>query len=302
MITNKNILFYFAWQMKPVHFGVVINKLKSVLKEKDEKSKVYFLVCDGCLKPCYSNRTADPAICKICKFNSWVGLQPFKDQIEILTISQFNVINEDVEYSFLYDSVDDIKKITYKNVNIGYGALSSYISFTRNLEPLMDNNFRSYFDDLLFSQTILTNSILKILNEKNIDECFFFNGRTADTRPLYDICKIKKIPFKSLELIKKNDNDFYINEFSNCLPHDIDYHDLRMSDLWNNSLDSNEEKIKIGSSFFESRKNGKLIGDKRVYTSYQKEGVLPPKFDSSKRNIVIFISSEDEYRTAITIG
>ena len=281
--------------MKPVHFGVVINKLKTVLEEKDEKTKVYFLICDGGLKPCYSNKTADPAICSICKFNSWTGLQPFKDKIEILKLSQFNSTQLKSKSSFDYDSVDTIKKMKYKDVQIGYGALSSYISFTRNLEPVINTDFRNYFDDLLFSQTVLTDALLEIISQKNINECYFFNGRTADTRPLYDTCKTKNIAFKSLELIRKEDDEFYVNEFSNCLPHDIDYHSSRMTKLWEETPDSNEEKTKIGSSFFESRRNGKLVGDRRVYTSSQEGGVLPSGFDEAKRNMVIFISSEDEF-------
>ena len=290
----RNILFYYSWQIKPVHFGIVIEKLQAMVDEmKGEEGKIYFLSCDGPLKPCYTNRYADPAICSVCRFNNDTALKPFADKIEILKLSQFSKSHNFPEYD--YESVEDIKKITYKDANIGYGALSSYISFTRNLEPVMDDDFRKYFNSLLNSQIILTDALLEIIGDKKITNTYFFNGRTADTRPLYDISVSRNIPFISLEMIPKKADEFYINEFVNCLPHDIDFHANRIEKVWETSEESVDEKIKIGNAFFENRRNGVLVRDRRVYTAGQEQGLLPDDWDSSKKNISIFVSSEDEF-------
>ncbi|NDI97586.1 hypothetical protein GWA97_00670 [Flavobacterium sp. LaA7.5] len=290
----KNILFYYSWQTKPVHFGIVIEKLHSIIDEmKGKEGKIYFMSCDGPLKPCYTNRHADPAVCSICRFNNDIGLKPFGDKIETIKLSEFTKKRDYPVYD--YTSVEDIKKIKYKDVNIGYGALSSYISFTRNLEPVMDADFRKYFDSILNSQVNLTEALLEIIENKKITNTYFFNGRTADTRPLYDISKSRDIPFISLEMIRKKKDEFYINEFINCLPHDIDFHTQRMNRVWDESQESVEEKVKIGSAFFENRRNGILVRDKRVYTAGQQQGLLPDNWDNNKRNIAIFVSSEDEF-------
>ncbi len=292
---NNNILFYFNWQLKPVHFGIVIEKLESIIEEqKTNPGKIYFLFCDGSLKPCYSNRAADADLCKICRFNSSVGLRKFKDTIKIISTSGYQL--EVTESSlFSYNTVDEIKKLQYKGVQVGYGALSSYISFTRNLEPLIDIDFRNYFDRLLQSGVKLTDSVLGIIERENITQCYFFNGRTADTRPLYDICVTRNIPFTSLEMIKKADDKFFISDFVNCLPHDIEFHHNRMMKTWNNSADSRETKCKEAAAFFEKRRGGILVRDRTVYTGEQVSGLLPENWDKSKKNIAIFISSEDEF-------
>lgn len=290
----RNILFYYSWQTKPVHFGIVIEKLQSIIDEmKGREGKIYFMSCDGPLKPCYTNRHADPAVCSVCRFNNDIGLKPFEGEIETIKLSQYIKKSDYPEYD--YNSVADIKNIMYKDVYIGYGALSSYISFTRNLEPVMDDDFRKYFDSLLNSQVNLTEALLKIIEEKNITDTYFFNGRTADTRPLYDISKSRNIPFISLEMIRKKKDEFYINEFINCLPHDIDFHTKRIARVWETSEESIEERVKTGSAFFENRRNGILVRDRRVYTAGQQQGLLPDDWDTSKKNIAIFVSSEDEF-------
>lgn len=288
----NNILFYFTWQIKPVHFGIVIEKLQSILDEEKD-ANIYFLICDGGLKPCYTNREGDPSICSICTFNSSVALKPFNKRIKVLKTSEF--VKAEKLPVFDYNSVADIKSIKYKDVSIGYGALSSYISFTRNLEPIMDHDFRSYFDKLLSGEIHLTDTLIQIIEEKEINRTYFFNGRTADTRPLYDISKARNLPFVSLEMVKKKEDEFFIMDFVNCLPHDIDYRHAQMIDLWKNSPDSLEEKIAFGSTFFTKRRGGQLIMDRRVYTTEQEKGKLPANFNPAKKNIGIFISSEDEF-------
>lgn len=288
---NRTILFYFTWQLRPVHHGIVIEKLHSLLEENKD-ANIHFLICTGQMKPCYTNRTGDSGQCKVCSFHSNAALSQFGDRLKVVTI---NEPESEFKNEFKYNSIQEIKDIVYRNVKIGYGALSSYISFTRNLEPEFDENFRSYFDSLLSNQINLTNRIIDLYELHNYESIIFFNGRTADTRPLYDISRNFSIPFISLELIKKSDTNYFINEFPNCLPHDIEYHHKRLMETWDNSSMSLEEKIESGSSFFENRRNGVLTRDRRVYTAHQIQNLLPDDWDNSKKNVAIFNSSEDEF-------
>ena len=63
-----------------------------------------------------------------------------------LTSQDYEEIND---LKFTYENVEDIKAIEYKGCDIGYGALSTYIDFSRNLYPIADKEFISYFDKLL---------------------------------------------------------------------------------------------------------------------------------------------------------
>jgi len=292
-LLKKNVLFYFTWQLRPVHHGIIIEKLKAIADDP-EIDNVYFLTCSGSLKPCYTNREGIESFCHTCRFNTITALKTFKNKVIHLTIEEFNTHSIHGK-KFAYDSVDSIKELKYKMSNIGYGALSSYISFTRNLEPAFNKEFKYYFDTLIENQVRLTDTLLELITSKKINQVYFFNGRTADTRPLYDICKALNISFTSLEMISVSDTECYVNSFQNCLPHDIEYHHSRMIKTWDESKDDETTKIKTGSSFFENRLNGVLTRDRKVYTNEQVMNKLPFGWDKSKRNIVIFNSSEDEF-------
>lgn len=290
-MSNNNILFYFSWQLRPVHHGIVIEKLNSILKS-DPAVTVYFLICDGEMKPCYTNRTGDPAVCRVCRLHSSAALGRFGDRVKVVKVGRSK---DGVRKSLRYESIDDIKALEFKGIKIGYGALSSYISFTRNLEPDFDEEFRRFFNALLVNQMHLTEEVLKLNKLHNFNKFIFFNGRTADTRPLYDLSVSLNIPFISLELIKKSDTEYYVNEFYNCLPHDIDFHHQRMLKTWENSALPIEKRKEAGAQFFKNRRSGILARDRKVYTSQQVENQLPEGWNNTKRNIAIFNSSEDEF-------
>ena len=54
-----------------------------------------------------------------------------------------------------------------------------------------------------------------------------------------------------------------------------------------------KKKLKLGAHFYEWKKGGDCVIDKS-YVKKQQIGLLPQKWDSQKRNIVIFNSSDDE--------
>lgn len=86
---------------------------------------------------------------------------------------------------------------------------------------------------------------------------------------------------------------FFIETFFNCSAFDINNKTKKVYDTWNQSSLSEKEKIKIGSHFYEWKKGGDCVIDKS-YVKKQQIGLLPQKWDSQKRNIVIFNSSDDE--------
>jgi hypothetical protein len=294
MKMKKSVLIYFTWQLRPAHHSIVIQELDKTL-ERDDVGKVYFITCGGSLKPCYTNREGNPSTCILCKFHKNTALDKYKNRINHIELNDKNLNLGKYTEEYTYNSVDEIKKIKYKDCFIGYGALSSYISFTRNLEPQMDMQFRSYFDKMLNNQKALGDYFKDFIQSNEIEEVLFFNGRTSNVRPLYDISKALKIEFHSLELIKSSDLDYRVNKFKNSLPHDIEFHDQRMSETWNDSSTTLDEKIEIGSSFFENRRKGILTRDRKVYTNNQRSGELPNKWNNEIDNIVIFSSSEDEF-------
>ena len=166
-LTNEHIIIYLT-----VHNNIVLYKLGKVLNNKKIKN-VYFVSCDGSLKPCHTNREGAQSICEQCKFTRDTGLDNFNSKklkkIQLPKNKEIGLSN------YTYRNIQDIKQIEYRGVKIGYGALSSYITYTRNLEPKVDEKFKTYFDTILSNQIMVTDFLLNIFKKYKIEKSYFFN-------------------------------------------------------------------------------------------------------------------------------
>lgn len=289
-------LYYYNWQLQETVFGVVMDDIK----ERYDQDEIYFVSCKGSLLPCWSNKLADPYKCHICRFNQKSAFNSdFKNVIQ-LYIDDFATQDEvNREFEALtfgnYRTVSDIRDLEYKSVSIGYGALSSYISSTRNRDPLIDEEFKNYFNGLLKTQIFIKNAIDRIIETVNPEIITIFNGRVHDTRPVFQTAIQKGITLRGVETVVRGEFDYQRRIFKNALPHDIAFQTQQIEKTWNTSIHSLEEKNAIGAQFYDNRRNSILTRDVRVYTKNQKAGLLPEHWDESKTNIVIFNSSEDEF-------
>ena len=251
---------------------------------------VYFIYNNCSFGGCTANMRSSEHICKICRMMMKKNLRLLPKSIKKLNINQFWMDNQ---HHFEYSSVDDIRKIQYKQVKVGYSVLSSYFTISRNLYPLIDESSRSFFDKLISIECNLTDALERAIDEIQPNKICFFNARYFDWRPPYDLAISKGIEAVSCELTnhpKQNSKEEYINS----TPHNILYRQKRCNDIWNNSTLSIDEKTQIAELFFKNRRSGIVAGDK-VYISKQKKGKLPDDYDRNKGNIVIFNSSEDEF-------
>jgi hypothetical protein len=258
---------------------------------------VTVVYCGGLMNMCWKNMDKDKNVCLSCIFK-----QNYLDQIRVTSKVKFislkeylksNNININFEYKFEYSDISDLKSILYKNVNIGLASLSSYITISRNLNPEIDDSFREYFDVLLANSAMLVDAFSWIVEDLKPDLIYAYNGRMIDSRPIWEVAVNNNIPFRVLEAqytttkIKK----MYFNQAS-CfsIPELTNY----ISNTWNFSKLSENEKILMGSDFFIRRRNSLFSGDK-IYTINQELGSLPNNFDNKKKIISIFTSSEDEF-------
>jgi hypothetical protein len=283
-----NILFYFNWHLKKPHFGIVLDQLDEILATYQE-AEISFIYCSKGMIPCYANPEGLEKICDLCRFTSKSAFKKYRERVNFIEISEQPLYRE-----FNFSSLNDLKQIQYKSLNIGYAALSSFISYTMNLEPLLGKEVIEYLNKLLNEQVNLIDVLDSNFPDPGIlDEVYIFNGRTADTRPVFEWAMKNKLETNCLELIKSPDGKYYKELFQNALPHDIKYRHSRGIQLWKSA--SKEYRETKGSEFFEKRRKGELARDIRVYTGNQKLGKLPDSWDFNKRNIVIFISSENEF-------
>jgi hypothetical protein len=272
------------------HFGVQLDEAEVLFKEGHE---VAFAYCEGVIDTCFKNMNANPALCQLCQFGYRQTLNKLSQGIEIIPMKKRGFEQIPI---FDYATVADIKKLMYKEVYIGYAILSTYISLTRNPSPEITVDSREYFNHLLEQACKLTDSIYEIIAKFKPDVICVYNGRFLESRPFFDIAKSLNIRIICNEVIggSGSKDPFRKVVFENSMPHLPKTFSNRIIGLWNDSKLADEEKIKIGESFYKSRKGGVPSGDK-VFIKHQEKGKLPLNWDNNKKNIVIFNSSEDEF-------
>lgn len=282
-------LFYQSSVLLYSYMGVLMDEAIELGKQGHD---IYFVTCNGCLTSCFRNMEDRKSQCIICKIATKKALSLLPKTVKVVDLKLYwpHHINE----VYTYYNAGDIKKIKYKNVNIGFSVLSSYISTTRNMNPLINETSRIYFDNLISNACGLTDAVQSLYEDIKPDKVCLFNGRLIETRAVYDSAMFMGIETIVYEVKGGYGEPFFKTVFENSTPHSIEANWKVCEKMWRNDNLSEEEKIEIGKSFFEKRRNGIPSRDK-IYTKNQKKGKLPPDWDDNKINISIFNSSEDEF-------
>jgi len=277
-------------------FGIILDQAELIANNED--TELTLVHCDTCgiSGKCFHNHKYPKLVCLLCNIHKKYLLKKLSRKIHLLSLSDFAKEKEiNTISSFYYNSVKEIKEINYKNVEIGYAAFSTYLSFlARNLNPLIDDSFKVFFNQLLHRCCVFSDIVEDVLDEYSPDHVFLFNSRLIDSKPIVDLCKYKEISFTSLEHRMVLGNQPRKTFFENTTPHDIDRLTYLIKKQWDSSKLLLEEKIQIASTFYSNRKNAIAAGDK-VYVKNQQLGLLPEHWNEHKHNIVIFNSSEDEF-------
>ena len=216
----------------------------NILAEQGEDVKLIY--CDG--NPgnlCWINTQCDKMMCKICtryRKNMFSGLNKKVQPIPISAFFKKN-LNDYRDLTFEYKSNTDIKKLTYNHVSIGYAALSAYISPTRNLYPLMDAEFRQYFDTLLKTEVILTDIVNAALEKFQPDAVGIFNTRFTVSKPVFDTCCYQNVEVMVYETTGNVVNGRQLTYFKNSAPQDVPYNTQLLHTMWTTSPLSDQEKI-----------------------------------------------------------
>lgn len=284
------VLFYIPSSLYEPHFGVLLDEAEKLKREGNE---VHIIICNRAFDICLANLSGDLAICSSCVKDTNKFISKISKDIYIHNVKDYfdNFIKHD---NFNYNSVIDIRKIEYKGAKIGLASLSTYISATRNLNPLTNGKFKLYFDYLLLQSCILTDAISKALDDLEPDLVCLFNGRFFDSRPIFDIVRQKNIDTRCYDASGDVNKIFVKQIFYNTTPHNIQENISQLNYYWDAPIVSLEDKIKIANDFFQKKRDGIFTSD-TAYTKNQKKGLLPIDFNKNKQNIVIFNSSEDEY-------
>lgn len=283
----------------PDHYAVVLDNAEDLAEQGNQVDLVY---CDGkAIQNCIYNCYGDKKLCKACvRYQRYFHKHiTHKEHIKATPVSQFlkpeMVDFEQFTQGLKYQTIDEVKEITHKGAHIGLAAVSSYLTLSRNLDPLIDGEFRDFMNRYLFMSARTTDLAEEAIRQLHPDSVACFNGRLICNRPIVDLCINSGMPFQTYEVGYNEENRINKKIFDNNLPHDPETNTRMINALWESEGKSKEERIATAKRFFEKRRNAIVSGDKVAYTKNQSMGLLPADWDDSKINISIFNSSEDEF-------
>ena len=286
-------LYYSTCAILTPNIGITIDDILSSKKEQDDE--IYWCYCHNALSACYGNLNGCPSICYFCHSMYKRYAKKYGKRVHMIPIDRKDFVHK--THSWQFNSIEQIKSIVYRDVYIGYGILSLYLSYTRDLDIKDIDGFRNYFTPIVSEICDYVDYVYDLLDQIRPDEIISFNGRLFDNRLFYDIATALGIKYTALEVLFSNGmrgKPLKKIRFVGGLPHSIIINTQKINDLWQYSPLSDDEKTEIASSFYHLRREGEYDLE-TVYISAQKQGALPEGFNPSNRNIAIFNSSEDEY-------
>ncbi|MEA3485589.1 MAG: hypothetical protein U9R03_02655 [Candidatus Aerophobetes bacterium] len=266
------------------HFETDLELIDYHLQRGD---KITWFNCNGELPFCQANPYHRKRKCQSCIKRKNKGIKLYADKIEILNWN-INKNNFKCEIPKV-NSVDELKSLYHNNFDIGLSTLSSLISVIRDPKPNL-TRYESLWHRIYKTAYLSYDKMSKVLDGRDFDRIYIFNGRFALEKSVLRACENHKIEYYTHD--RGRNKNFYML-YKNSLPNNRIEKIRRINKAWNDQSVSNEKKEEIGKSFYRER----MIGKDQFWISFvhgMKKNHLPKKFDYSKNNITIFTSSEDE--------
>ncbi len=265
-------------------------ELEIIQGHLDKGDAVYRFTCAGELPICDVNTEHTLAGCVQCRDMSSCGKSLLDGSITDLPLIHKgeNVKAKAEEISFNYDSAEVLQGTYVENFDVGSAVLSSLISWVR--EPKINiEAHRKEIGEGMKSALLVYFSALEYIKELKPDVIYCFNGRLVHARPILRAAAAAGVECMVHE--RGNNKNFYML-FKNTTSHDRKNAVQLMYDLWAKApLESREA---TGAKFYTERAEGKEQGW-YSFTNEQVKGLLPEGWDATKRNVIIFNSSEDEF-------
>lgn len=260
-----------------------------------EFDQVILVGCDSSVGACHWNSCGDHLKCRYCKFIMKSFIKPLLKEypnFKYLGFSELvdkDIIREADSIQFKYNDVNELKAIKYHEVDVGFGAFSTFATATRNIMPTFNETLHDYLDFLMRSEVRMTLVWERLIAEYEPELVVFHNGRFNNFKPLCCIVQNRGIHYIATETVTV-DGVMRKNNFENTIPH---AYDALTEKIEIAGVKCGEKLEEIGQSFYEKRRNAKPAGD-RIFIQGQVAGLLPEGFNKNKCNIAIFNSSEDE--------
>jgi len=284
-VIKMKILIYMPFASWIPHLGT---DLEIAAKHLDVGDEVHIIQCSGDLSSCEPNPSHKKFRCIACKYQRDKGLSlinlPDQNRHELALNNFYRCLDLPD-----FHSIEELNSFKINNVDIGMAVASTLISMTRDPNPNV-SKFKKYIHENILMSNSIYNAIKYHLQQIEPDIFYLFNGRFAAIRPA--LRAAQDLGIKTF-VHERSGNPQKYTLSEDTYPHDIKYKKSIIKNFWDNVRPDNE-KEEIAKQWFIDRRRGKDQGW-YSFTKSQKKRKMPDGFDASKRNVSIYVSSEDEF-------
>lgn len=269
----------------------VATELEILQRHLDDGDDISVLGCQGGLPACMHKREDKAVRCRECLSTRSNALRlldraPKTYSLETFFTPKDRQAESSIRRSF--DSIDDIRDYTFDGFDLGYAALSSTVFVCRDAY-LQRAEDRALLGRMIISAYRTFCSVREFLRvHPDFDLAYIFNGRFATCRGAFRACQQADL---NVQLHERGSSNAKFMLYENKLPHDLQAMEARIRERWEKASDEERQK---GRKFFEDRRQ-RVEAFWHSHTKSQQAGRLPDSWDESKRNVIVYTSSDDEY-------
>jgi len=281
-------LVFNTFNFPPGFLGPMFSELQDCI---DAGENVTYFTCNGGVERCGFNIHALQYQCSMCKYRFNHAKPNVTGNFSTINLPQI-ISDEDVAQAtaFMQANPKINMHTTFNGFEVGAGVLSSYISKIRDMEVVVSENYPA-IQRLAYLTILHYLSLKRWIEKNNIQKIILFNGRWDYYRAAFRIGQQLNIPVKVIEVLRPGG---YVEKIDNEFPHSTAVRQAMIDDCWQNSPLPLNEKMAIGSKFFERKSKGEEIVDV-AYTQLQQKAKLPTNINLTKKVVTIFTSSDDEF-------
>lgn len=283
------ILVFSPYAINNPHYET---ELEIIQKHLDQGDHVVMLGCNNHLSSCDVNLGHNLNTCLQCISRRVKGLELLSAEITVKPLYYLNAFQQQ-EINDLpknWQNIEQLKNFIIENFDIGYGVLSSLVSYLRDPQPDLAK-YQEIINRLLKTSLAVYRSMQNYLQTGEFQRVYVYNGRFAPMRAAFRASQSCHV---DCFLHERGHSMNHYMIYENALPHDLEYITKLMYQSWSKAENNREKRQQIASQFYLDRTQG-ISHNWVAFTKEQTLGLLPTNWRSDLNNIVIFTSSEDEF-------
>ena len=284
------VLMYAPFAKWGPHLETDLEIAENHLRAGDQ---VVWVGCGGELEACEPNVEHAARDCAKCVGRGNAGVALLAGSVERIRSSDLWSVEDEARVGAIptrFADHDELKAVMLDTFDIGYATLSSIVWCDRDANVDLGHK-TPRLGRFLRSAGMTYLGMRRYLAAHPVDRVYVFNGRMAAPRGALRAAQDLGIP------VFVHERGCDVTRYAltpNAMPHEIRAFTQRVNERWESAEPGLLEKTEIAEAWYQRRSKG-VIGHWHSFTEQQQDGRLPAGWDESRRNIVLYSSSEYEF-------